>query len=1547
MKRCINCLINIDDHLTQCPHCGYVEGANMQDYCHLPPRTVLNGRYTIGRPLGCGGFGVTYIAWDSNLGTRVAIKEYLPGELAKRTAGTQVIMVNQATNNVFIDGKNSFLQEAQRIAQLGAIPGVAQIFEYFEHAGTAYIVMEYLEGETLLSRLERSKNNRMHWKECVPIMLKVLETLEKIHASGIIHRDIAPDNIMLCNDGRVVLIDFGAARHMTTRYSSRSLSTVLKIGYAPPEQYYKDSDQQSWTDVYAAGATMYRALTGEIPMDSYTRAREDTMPSPASFVRIPKYIEIAILNAMNITIEKRTQTAQIFADELSRKKKAERIVDKIRQTKVGVSVRTKAMLVCAAAAAVIVSALLLFGIPRLIVPGTKASVPDGMSRVPAIQSISISEAESILSDCDLRLRISDLVHDDYFDRDIVLYQNPGAGSVAYIGSIVDATVSAPEETVTVPDVTGYELSAGADMLEQLGFVIVTREENNDFAAPGSIIYQSVHPNETAKPGTVIELVVSIGPENSSIDATVQVEAPSVIGMTFEEAQQLLLTHNLYITKTASEYSATVPAGQIIRQSPLNGETVNQGSTIQVVVSAGNETVVVPDLRYMTESAARARASAVKLNIAVYYETSMTVSAGLVIRQDVSPEITLAPNSTISVWVSTGYQVSVPNCVGKNQDAAIAALSAARLACSVTNQSSSAIPAGQVISQSIAAGQSVEQGTTVTLVVSSGKSTVAVTGVTVSPSRLTMNIGDNSTLIAAVNPSNASTGTVAWRSDNTAVAQVDAGGTVTAVGVGTATITATTTDGGKTASCTVTVTKTLSYISVTAPSKTVYYLGDSFSKSGLAVRAVYNDGSTADITSKCTLGGFDSSSAGTKNVTVSYSEGGITRNDSFSVVVSAPLLSYITMNSAPSKTSYYVGEDIDISGLRVTAAYTNGATADVTGRCTFYGFDNLVEGMQTVTVSYNEGSISKSESYNVSFTMPSITLSQSHASLKAGETLTLTASIDPFGQTLTWSSTNSAVASVSDGVVTTGSAGSATVTAGFSYCGRNYTASCEVTVNEIVVNPSISISTDLLESEGRLYAVTSPANAEVSWISDDTSTIVAASDGRLEAKRTGVTTITASITYNGATYTDTQEVTAYLLGDIDFDSAITEKDVNALVECALRLEDESPLTAEYVNGLVANVGDVNSDGEITTNDVMQAQYMMNGQQGLACTYKLLPTNTLHSFKYSVNGSRATITGYTGSDSVLIVPSVIDGYTVTSVGVQAFYDNRTITAAVIPNSVTEIANNIFLYCRNLKTVSISNNVKSIGNYAFGECNSLVWVTIPESTETIGDYVFSNCSKITEVSIPGRMASIGRGAFEACDSLTDIRVDSSNQNFRSINGVLFNRDATKLLQFPAGKVGEYSVPDGVTTIDQEAFSGCTGITKVTLPNSAAFILYNAFFDCKSLTAIELPTHMTRIETQAFAQCSGLTEIVIPQGITVIATGTFNGCKSLSKVELADTVTSIENNAFMNCSALSSIRIPASVNAISIAAFSGSCSLNTIYCNSESYAYQYAVENGYAIGA
>ena len=283
---------------------------------YLPPGTELNQRYVIESLLGHGGFGITYAAHDNLLNVRVAIKEYLPRQLATRGEGrTQVSIFTGEARQQYYYGLRKFLEEAQSVARFAHHPNVVSARDYFEANGTAYIVMEYVEGVTLKGYLEK-KGGRISFEEARGILMPVMDALREVHQAGMLHRDISPDNIYITTEAQVRVIDFGAARYFAGE-QSKSLSVILKSGYAPEEQYRSSGKQGAWTDVYAVGATIYKCLTGQTPPDALDRMAEDTLIPPSRLgVAIPPAAEQALLQALAVNAGKRFHSIEEFQQAL-------------------------------------------------------------------------------------------------------------------------------------------------------------------------------------------------------------------------------------------------------------------------------------------------------------------------------------------------------------------------------------------------------------------------------------------------------------------------------------------------------------------------------------------------------------------------------------------------------------------------------------------------------------------------------------------------------------------------------------------------------------------------------------------------------------------------------------------------------------------------------------------------------------------------------------------------------------------------------------------------------------------------------------------------------------------------------------------------------------------------------------------------------------------------------------------------------------------------------------------------------------------------------
>jgi Protein kinase domain len=300
-----------------CPACGWVEGTQPEHPAHLRPRTMLHNQYVLGRVLGHGGFGIAYIGWETNLEMKVAVKEFLPGDHATRGSnGTTVTPYSGESREYFEYGLTKFLEEGRAVARFNDHPGIMPVFSFFRENGTGYLVMPYLPGMTLKKYLDL-KGGRIPFDHAVEIAMPVMDTLRAVHEVGLLHRDISPDNIYITTTARVKLLDFGAARHALGD-RSQSLSTILKSGYAPFEQYQTRGRQGPYTDVYALAATIYRCITGQPPIEAPSRVSHDELAPPSALgIDISPQAEAVLLQALAMDARQRFQRVQELQDALA------------------------------------------------------------------------------------------------------------------------------------------------------------------------------------------------------------------------------------------------------------------------------------------------------------------------------------------------------------------------------------------------------------------------------------------------------------------------------------------------------------------------------------------------------------------------------------------------------------------------------------------------------------------------------------------------------------------------------------------------------------------------------------------------------------------------------------------------------------------------------------------------------------------------------------------------------------------------------------------------------------------------------------------------------------------------------------------------------------------------------------------------------------------------------------------------------------------------------------------------------------------------------
>ena len=266
---CYNCFQEREAPEGPCPYCGFDLAENERKFpVALRAGTVLNDRYIIGRVLGQGGFGITYLALDTQLNAKVAIKEFMPNDIATRI-GTTVSVAMDSKSEEFAYGAERFQEEARTLAKFIGNPNIAGVSSYFDENDTSYFVMDYIEGISFKTYIA-NHGGKISVEETLNVMIPVLRALTAVHAEGFIHRDVTPDNIYITKDGIVKLLDFGSARY-SIGDKSKSLDVILKVGYAPKEQYIRRSRQGPYTDVYSCAACFYAAITGFLPPESLER----------------------------------------------------------------------------------------------------------------------------------------------------------------------------------------------------------------------------------------------------------------------------------------------------------------------------------------------------------------------------------------------------------------------------------------------------------------------------------------------------------------------------------------------------------------------------------------------------------------------------------------------------------------------------------------------------------------------------------------------------------------------------------------------------------------------------------------------------------------------------------------------------------------------------------------------------------------------------------------------------------------------------------------------------------------------------------------------------------------------------------------------------------------------------------------------------------------------------------------------------------------------------------------------------------------------------
>lgn len=1190
MKICFGCFEQYDDSFDICPHCGYAEGTEPELATYMRPGAILNERYVIGRALGHGGFSVTYLAWDALLLHKVAIKEYLPSEYATRRPGeSRLTIFSGKEGEYFQFGKEKFLDEAKRLSAFQNEAGIVHVYDCFSANETAYLVMEYLDGITLSEYLKKeaavSPQGRLAPEEAISMLTPVMLSLQRVHDSGMIHRDIAPDNIMLLKDGGVRLIDFGAARH-AVHDCGKSMTVIIKDGYSPEEQYNSHSVQGPAADVYALSATLYQMITGITPPGAIERGeylqkhKRDMLPPPSKFNKaVTKTQDTAILNGMALHTQDRTQSVAELYEELTAQTPVRRVQETIRKRS-SFSWPLWAKITAGVLAAAIAAGGVLLYLNRK--PKTDTAAEDGSYVLsPNVVNMQVVNAVTAAEDASLHLVVEGSDYDAGVEQGRILTQNPDPGTKLAPASDLLATASLGKERPVgvMDDMSSMLKDAAEDHLTRMGLSDV--QINWEYVAsddemPGTIVSQSVTAGSTLTPSSNVTISVAqpsqtpvtpvpttpsdgsgSGGSSGSVDISELVPSEDsyvtvrdYVGQSFDTAKADLRTVSLYGVKCELRYHPSIPSGSIIEQSPVFGKKVLKGSGVYFVVSLGPQKQLVPNVLYKEQGEAERLLAQSGFGSASKAVTSSYVAPGHVAAQTPLGGSEAAPGTKISLDISSDstsqptqsnvtidqFKAELDLQVGKSFNLANSLQysgSSASIVWSSSDPSSVTVDKSGLV-EAVAPGAS-----TITVVVGGEAASCYVTVHDNQPLEMTgsviLEVGEKLPLNQQLG--NIKATSVYWISSDPRVATVTNNGMLTGVSEGFAFVTAL--YAGQIKQCTVWVLDSDSYIKVKRfdQNTTQHDAEAALQAAGVeyTVKQVYNSPAAAGCVADFDFTGYSDSDyyyiSGTRTPELSISGGAAQQPaDTPKEPARDPEpdkpagRATLSITSRPNKTSYYIGDKLNTAGL--TARYTDasGKAQTITSGFTT-NVDMTSAGAKQVTVTYRDAS----STFSISVKEPSVTVTQE----ELNEGLRLYATTDPAGQDVTWSSSNTSVAYFEGKTLHAAGSGTAVISATMTYNGRKYSGSTTVVVGDRMdkeepANYSFKIYCNLYDPYNA-YLIDSNIpgfNAlNVTWSVTPADADWSTVDGGAYVDSTITCTVTASYVYNGRTYTDSMKQAA--------------------------------------------------------------------------------------------------------------------------------------------------------------------------------------------------------------------------------------------------------------------------------------------------------------------------------------------------------------------------------------------------------------------------------------
>ena len=502
---CMGCMKEIGN-VQQCPFCGF-HNDTVAPAPYLPLRTVIGGRYTVGKVISASGDGVTYIAWDTESRETVTVREFLPVENITRLQGQTEVTVNEDSRLVFYDSVREFLTLNRKLAMSRNLSALIPVIDIIEENNTAYAVSEYLETITLRDFLLKSRTGYLGWDRVKTLMMPVLTTVASLHSMDIYHRGISPNTLVLGRDGKLRLTGFmiSSARCLKTR-----VKPEMFPGYAAIEQYHDVDDTGAWTDVYGIAAVIYRALIGSTPAEASERITNDKLMIPPRFAEaLPAYLVSALDHALTIEPGDRTATVDELREELSGSPStmASNAIHEVREREVEVPTTTEDEVAerkrleklarqeqqkHEQIKMALIAFAICLGIGVLAIGGwltydhfknnPNEPTTEGVAQMIEVPNFVGQSYSRISNDEVQKTRFKftvDYQYSDSAEAGVIIGQNLEAGTQIEQGSELKLTVSKGIEYVTLIDVSGMDYNKAFNLLTEAGFVCKKVEKNND------------------------------------------------------------------------------------------------------------------------------------------------------------------------------------------------------------------------------------------------------------------------------------------------------------------------------------------------------------------------------------------------------------------------------------------------------------------------------------------------------------------------------------------------------------------------------------------------------------------------------------------------------------------------------------------------------------------------------------------------------------------------------------------------------------------------------------------------------------------------------------------------------------------------------------------------------------------------------------------------------------------------------------------------------------------------------------------------------------